>query len=300
MGAAVRRAVLVHRSTEYELLLARHATRAQARFFLTARGLDIDEVEAEHEAVHAALARVAAAIPPRWRRSRSSRDDLDRFLFEPDDIVIAVGQDGLVANLAKYLDGQPVIGVNPLPQRFDGVLARFSPASADEVLAMIERGREIPIESRTMVEARLDDTQRIRALNEIFIGHQTHQSARYRIRWQDFEERQSSSGIIASTGTGATGWARSINESRGSLLELPGPLDPRIAFFVREAFPSVATGTSLTLGVCQAAAPLTIVSEMNRGGVIFGDGIEDDFLQFGWGQSLTIAPAGTAFNLVVA
>lgn len=41
------------------------------------------------------------------------RGDLDRFLFEPDDIVLALGQDGLVANVAKYLDGQPVIGSNP-------------------------------------------------------------------------------------------------------------------------------------------------------------------------------------------
>ena len=37
---------------------------------------------------------------------------LARFLFEPGDVVIVVGQDGLVANVAKYLDGQPVIGIN--------------------------------------------------------------------------------------------------------------------------------------------------------------------------------------------
>ena len=29
------------------------------------------------------------------------RDDLNRFLFTANDIVVAVGQDGLVANLAK-------------------------------------------------------------------------------------------------------------------------------------------------------------------------------------------------------
>ena len=29
--------------------------------------------------------------------------------------MVVVGQDGLVANVAKYLDGQPVIGVDTAP-----------------------------------------------------------------------------------------------------------------------------------------------------------------------------------------
>ena len=36
-----------------------------------------------------------------------------------------------------------------------------------------------------MVEAVLDDGQSLLALNEVFIGHQSHQSARYRIAWGD-------------------------------------------------------------------------------------------------------------------
>jgi len=60
---------------------------------------------------------VLGAIPSDWRRARVDRADLDRFLFEPEDVVVAVGQDGLVANVAKYLTGQPVIGCNPDPKR---------------------------------------------------------------------------------------------------------------------------------------------------------------------------------------
>jgi hypothetical protein len=33
---------------------------------------------------------------------------------------VTLGQDGLVANTLKYLDGQPVVGVNPDPERWDG------------------------------------------------------------------------------------------------------------------------------------------------------------------------------------
>ena len=62
----VRRVVTVTRRTEYEQLLARHATRSQARFFLEQRGQDIDTVEDRHLALEAAL-HVAGG-----RRSRST------------------------------------------------------------------------------------------------------------------------------------------------------------------------------------------------------------------------------------
>ncbi|MFV2173578.1 hypothetical protein ACFHW2_25450 [Actinomadura sp. LOL_016] len=116
------RAVVVHRRTEYEELLARHGSRGQAEFFLRSRGRDLAPVDAAHAATAGALARVAAAIPVSWRRGLVERADLDRFLFAPDDIVVVVGQDGLVANTAKYLDGQPVIGLDPDPGRNPGVL----------------------------------------------------------------------------------------------------------------------------------------------------------------------------------
>ncbi|MEM7234421.1 MAG: hypothetical protein AAF517_19740, partial [Planctomycetota bacterium] len=127
-----------------------------------------------------------------------------------------------------------------------------------------------------------------------------HQSARYRIAAEGAEERQSSSGLIVATGTGATGWARSINLSRGEVLKLPEPEEKRLAFFVREAFPSVATGTGVTAGLIEAGGALTVVSEMNDGGVVFGDGIEADHLEFSWGQNVTVSVAGASLSLVRA
>ncbi len=111
------RAVLVHRATELTELVARHGTRQQAGFFLAGRGRDLAELDARHQAQQEALATVSAAIPLDWRRAVAERNDLDRFGFGPEDVVIAVGQDGLVANVAKYLNGQPVIGINPEPSR---------------------------------------------------------------------------------------------------------------------------------------------------------------------------------------
>ncbi len=292
------RAVVVTRPTEYEALLVRHGTREQARFFLQQRGSSLADVEARHARREQALQTISTSVPLRWRRSRVDRADLDRFVFGPEDVVVVVGQDGLVANVAKYLAAQPVLGINPDRDLFDGVLVRHEPAAAADLLAATAAGRS-HVEARTMVEARLDDGQRLLALNEIFIGHRTHQSARYRIRWRDKEEAQSSSGLIVATGTGATGWARSIAHQARGKVELPCPVDRRLAFFVREPFPSRATFTSIARGVLTGKETLVVASEMNELGTVFGDGIEDDRLDFCWGMRLTVGIAVTSLNLVV-
>ena len=297
MGTQVPRVVVVTRSTPYAALLERHATRGQAAFFLESRGQDIAVLEAAHAQVEEALVAVSRAIPAKWRNARVDRRDLDRFLFEPEDVVVTVGQDGLVANVAKYLEGQPVVGINPLPEAYDGILVPHTPAAAADLLEDLGAGRAT-LEHRTMAEAALDDGQRLLALNEVFVGHRSHQSARYRLSAAGEVERHSSSGLIVSTGTGATGWARSINLGRGSPLALPAPAERRLAFFVREAFPSRATGTGLTSGFVDAEAGLSVISEMDAGGVVFGDGIEDDHLEFGWGRTLRVGVATRSLALV--
>jgi NAD kinase len=298
-SASTPRVVLVTRPTEYDVLLARHATRAQARFFLRTRGQDIDAVEARHHAFEEMRRRVLGVVPVHWRRSCLPRGDLDRFLFEPGDLVVALGQDGLVANVAKYLEGQPVIGLNPDPERNPGVLVPHPPEAAEELLRIAAEGRAV-CEERTMVEAELDDGQRLCALNEIFVGHASHQSARYEIAVADAAERQSSSGVIIATGTGGTGWARSINRERPAPLELPGPQDRRLAFYVREAWPSVWTGTGVTQGLLDEGEALTITSRMDAAGVVFGDGIEADRIEFSWGRRVTLRVAASVLRLVRA
>jgi hypothetical protein len=111
-------------------------------------------------------------------------------------------------------------------------------------------------------------------------------------------EHQSSSGVIVATGTGATGWARSISRERATAVELPQPADRSLVFFVREAFPSVATSTSLTSGRVGAGAGLELVSEMSEGGVAFGDGIESDRIELPWGVCVRLSVAEVRLALV--
>ena len=297
MAVLPPRAVFVTRETDYELLRARHATREQARFYLETRGQTLAELEARHDRFHAVMKSVRNEVPGEWRQTLVRRADLDRFLFAAEDVIIAVGQDGLVANVAKYLNGQPVLGVNPAPDLYDGILVRIRPDALQKAM-LAALGGDAAIEYRTMVEGVLDTGEQLLALNELFIGHRSHQSARYRISVDTKSEDHSSSGLIVSTGTGATGWARSIMEATGKHLRLDCQ-ERAIAFFVREPFPSVTTGTSLRAGKLERKT-LTVTSQMNDGGIIFADGIEQDFLAFDWGRKISLAPSARILNLVVA
>lgn len=304
-----RRAVVVHRRTELDDLLDRHGTRGQAEFFLRSRGRTLAEVQARHDALAAARETVVAALPADWVRADVERADLPRFLVAPEDLVVVVGQDGLVANVAKYLQGQPVLGVDPEPGVNAGVLVRHSVAGAAALLhdldgdpprsdgaAGADRVALLTVDALTMVRADLDDGQHLTALNEVFVGHPSHQSARYTLRCTAGEERQSSSGVLVATGTGATGWWASLAHDRGGR-PAPARTDQRLGWFVREAWPSPSTGAALTEGYVEGGTDVALTVASDRL-VVFGDGMEDDRLVASWGQTVTVRTADAPLRLV--
>jgi NAD kinase len=297
MSSLAPRVVLVTRPSDYDRLLARHGTRGQAAFFLERRGQSLAVLERQNEQLAAAVSLAKQAVPDEWSLAQVPREDLDRFLFTERDIVVAVGQDGLVANLAKYLDGQPVIGVTPAPGESEGILTDTPVDRLARLLPRVAHG-DTDLQRRTMVEARLDDGQSLTALNELFIGHRSHQSARYFLRFGQEEEFQSSSGVIVSTGTGLTGWARSILTATGRSAAF-APEDRRAVYFTREPWPSHATGANLVFGEVDGEAEVSVTSRMNDSGTIFADGIEQDFLRFDWGITASVALCDRTLNLVV-
>src|SRR5690606_30998124 len=154
----------------------------------------------------------------------------------------------------------------------------------------------LPVDALASVTADLDDVQHLTTLNAVFDGHPSHQSARYTLRCAAGEERQSSSGVLVATGTGATGWWASLAHDRGGR-PAPGRTEHRLGWFVREAWPSPSTGASLTEGYVEDAADAALVVASDRL-VVFGDGVEDDRLVASWGQTVTVRTADAPLRLV--
>lgn len=291
------RAVIVHRASELDELVDRHGTRGQVEFFLRSRGRTLADVQHRHDALAETLRVTSSAIPDDWRRGRVERVDLHRFAFAPEDVVLVVGPDGLVANTAKYLTGQPVVGVDPEPGRNPGVLVRHPGSAVGGILRGVVAGRVLP-QGRAMVQAVLDDGTRLDALNDVYVGHPSHQSARYSLQLPDGRgEVQSSSGMVVSTGTGSTGWARSLAHDRG-MRSLPGVDSDDLAWFVREAWPSPVTGVELTAGHLAPGQQLELLVQTDSL-VVFGDGLEADRLTATWGQTVHISTSERRLQLVL-
>lgn len=236
------------------------------------------------------------------------RSFVPNFDFWNAAAVVVVGQDGLVANAAKYVGELPIIAVNPDPERFDGILLPFRPAQARAALRRVldnkHRARRV-----TLAEVRLNDGQSMLAFNDFFLGCATHTSARYTIEFQGRSEPQSSSGVLVSTGAGSTGWLSSVFNMTAGINQMLGadPVtgvrlpweDRRLLWAVREPFVSKHSRAELVAGLLADKAELTVESLMPNNGVIFSDGIESDFLQFNSGAIARVSAARQSANLVV-
>lgn len=311
--------IAITRKTALEELIERFNTRDQARFYLGQMGVDFSEYEAAHEQYQQAKDDLQKAIPRGTRVQWIDREFLPTFTFGGDDLVVALGPDGLVVNAAKYLDNQPLVAFNPDWQRIDGVLLPFHIFEAPAVLANAARG-DYQIAPVTMAHVTLNDGQSLYALNDFFIGAQTHISARYEINYNGQSEAQSSSGIIVTTGAGSTGWWRSILTGAQGITQAQSGviIEPEVdaltgralndyrfdwsanelRFAVREPFISKTSGASILCGVLQNGATLQITSRMPQNGVIFSDGIEEDFLEFNSGAIATMGVADKKLHLV--
>ena len=284
--------VLVTRKTRLEELIERFNTRPQAKFYIEHAGGDFSAYVLEHENYQRSLDSVRRAIETGLKVQVMDRALAPTYLFSKNDVVVTLGQDGLVANTAKYVSGQPILAVNPDVDRFDGILLPFEPrdlrANLERTLAGKARLRTV-----TLAEAKLKDGQRLLAFNDLFIGAGTHVSARYRIGYGEKRENHSSSGIIVSTGAGSTGWLSSIfNETSGILSFLGGaPVKPvrmdweeeRLVFVVREPFVSRHSQAAIVAGEVLPGAPLRsrIPNAVGRGDL------------FGWHRG---GPSGFQFG----
>ena len=300
--------VLVTRKTRLAELVERFNTRSQTRFYLEHAGQDFEDYAREDDTYRRALDAMHKHLAFGLPVQQVDRALVPTFLFTGKELVVTVGQDGLVANVAKYVGEQPLVGVNPDPSRIDGVLLPFdveqSRAAVRHVLEQRARFRSV-----TLAEVVLSDGQRMLGFNDLFLGARTHVSARYTLTHAQGTEAQSSSGIIVSTGVGSSGWLSSVFTLAQGLTTATGgqpgqafTLDweeSRLAFVVREPFISRHSSARVVSGFISEESELVVESRMPSGGVIFSDGVEEDFLAFNAGTTARIHPASRRALLVV-
>ncbi len=301
-----RKIVLITQKTRLEQLIARYNTAGQAEFYITHHGGDFSEYQHEHETYQNALRKTEEILRQSGRVQILEKEYLSNYIFGKNDIIIVLGRDGLVVNALKYLEQQKVVGVNPDVSQYDGILLPFVPEDLKKLLPELEKR---PVRTITLASALLHDGQKLYAVNDLFIGQKTHASARYEISLDGKSEMQSSSGVIVSTGLGATGWFRSILAGASGIdsyygiqkkLNIPENFrhdSDYLYFSVREPFPSKTTGTDIVFGKIQHR--MQIFSHMPENGVIFSDGMEADFLEFNSGASVTIQTADKTGNLIL-
>lgn len=303
--------ILIKRRTRLDEMIVRYNTVNQAKFYIEHQNADFSDYQAEHDQYNQALRETESRLGEFGRVQVVDRAFLPNFIFGKDDTIVVLGQDGLVANTVKYAPALPIIGVNPDPKRWDGVLLPFTvkdlPKIVPEVFSQRRQFQEV-----SMAKAQLNNGQTLYAVNDFFVGVKSHTSARYTLQIGNQKEQQSSSGVIISTGLGSTGWFTSL--MRGAL-EVASRISGQtlshqyfqklswdadmLYYTVREPFPSKTSATSLVFGAITPATPLKLISQMSEAGVIFSDGIERDFLEFNSGTQATITLAEEKGHLIV-
>lgn len=302
-----RKLILVTRHTRLHELKQKYGTLGQAKFYIEHLGESFEQYEREDALFWSVQRQVLRCIKATGRVQELDRSYLPTYQFSGDDVVIVLGQDGLVANTLKYLNGQSVIAINPSPKSYDGVLLPFIaedlPLVLKDVLSNDMQSKRI-----TMAEATTNLGDKLLAVNDLFIGPKSHTSARYEIQWGKERESQSSSGVIISTGLGSTGWFKSLIAGASGIAG--EPVQKQIAngfewdsnflyYTVREPFPSNVSNTNLVFGRVDTRKPLTLSSNMAENGVIFSDGLENDYLEFTAGVTVSIKVSETQGVLVV-
>jgi hypothetical protein len=294
---------------KFRLAAAHAQVERQIRSAPAAQEAEFDVYAREDEAYRRTLERLERELDFDLPLKTLDRSFLPSYDFSRTAVVVVVGQDGLVANTAKYVAGLPIVGVNPDRARIDGVLLPFGPESARQAVRRVLDGR-FQARSVTMAQVQLNDGQRLLAFNDFFVGAASHVSARYLLEVGGQSEPQSSSGLLVSTGAGSTGWMSSVFNMAAGIAAMMGTdvsdrprlawEDRRLAWAVREPFVSKSSQATLVAGLLEQNQRLRVESLMPEGGVIFSDGIEADFLPFTTGTSAEIGIAQERAELVVA
>lgn len=196
------------------------------------------------------------------------------------DLVVTIGGDGTILEVARHLAGIPLLGVNSAPGTSLGLFCGADHRTVRDRLARHLAGdlAETPL-ARLSLEAA---GHSVWVLNEVLYAHRNPAAtSRYILRIGDREEEQRSSGLWVATAAGSTG---GIFSAGGRMLPIRSR---RTQYWVREPFIQGSERPRLLHGVLPAGFEMVLHSKM-RQGMVYVDGAHHAFaLGFGDRAHLT-------------
>lgn len=201
------------------------------------------------------------------------REKLNKSHIKNKDIILTVGGDGTFLKTAQFVDETPMLGICSNMKLNEGFFTRAcSPDVNQKIKALLEGNHKII--KLTRLEATINKRTKLPlALNEIFIGdREPYHTARYTIQVGRKKEYQKSSGVIISTASGSSAWAKSAG---GASLPL---LSKKYQYVVREPYSGRLTKPRLLKGILNPKQTLRIHSHIYEGIAVVDSQAKEHFL----------------------
>lgn len=223
----VRRAFVVSKVTLYELAMEYGKDKRVKRLIEAGDPL-VEKVIISHQETVMARELVRSCIEKKQIKSTWGYP-FHRIKDGVFDLIIVIGGDGTVLDMARFINNTPILAVNSSPSTSKG---HFCLTTAENFLENIEKIQEGSIHPKQLTRIRIDvdnQTYRYPALNDVLIAHQSPAAtSRYVIEVRGQAEEQKSSGVWICTGAGSTGAMMSAGGERM-------PMDDRrLQYLVRE------------------------------------------------------------------
>lgn len=206
------------------------------------------------------------------------------------DLIVSIGGDGTVLDVARWVDHTPVLAVNSSPSTSFG---HFTCCTADTLDDVLERLQDDVLEPTLLSRIRLVIDGAVHpqpVLNDVLVADTVPSAtSRYVLQVGDQEEDQKSSGVWMSTAAGSTG---AMQSAGGEPMEVR---DTRLQYRVRE--PCVQPGRQWHLLGGIVGGPVRMTSRMINGGA-FLDG-RRVAVPLTFGAHVEVHPDGPPLRIVL-
>ncbi|MBC8000149.1 MAG: NAD(+)/NADH kinase [Leptolyngbya sp.] len=195
------------------------------------------------------------------------------------DLIVTVGGDGTIIDVAHYAGSVPILGVNSSKSTSHGHFCLADAEDIGKVLQHILNGDLAPKSLSSLAVTINGKPVAERVFNEILIcDSEIGETSRYSVEIQGEVERQRSDGFFIGTASGSTGWMHSYGAD-----SLP-ITDNSIQYNSRGLIRTPDSSFCLDRGRLKSSDQIVVRSHM-KSGILLLDGLHIKY-QVGWGAEV--------------